>query len=120
MGKNTVGGVGSITVGSRQILARANVSIRIGGKVRETVAGLDGVHGYTETHQAWRVSFDASAMRQLDLQWLKTVDEETVLVELLNGKQAKLFDAWFVGDLELNAGDGQATVALESREGSLE
>lgn len=120
MGKNTVGGVGSVSVDGVQVLARGNVTYRIGGRTRETVNGLDGTHGFTETGQAWRVAFDASTVRDTDLKRIKEADEATVLLELLNGKQVKLFDAWFVGDLEANAGDGQASLAFESREGSIE
>lgn len=120
MGKNTVGGVGSVSVDGVQVLARGNVTYRIGGRTRETVNGLDGTHGYTETGQSWRIAFDASTLRDTDLAKIKEADEVTVLLELLNGKQVKLFDAWYVGDLEANAGDGQAPCAFESRDGSIE
>lgn len=120
MSKNIVGGVGAVTVNGRRLLARAGVKYRIGGDARETVEGVDTIHGFKVAQKSWMASFDASTLKETDLVWLKEQSDATVLLELRNGRSVQLSEAWQVGDLEVDAVEGQVSVTFESRDGSVE
>lgn len=120
-GNNVIGGVGAVTVvGLGRLMARGAVRIRIGGKKRETVEGVDEVHGYNEKHVSWRLAIDASKVEGWDPVAIKAIESETILIELAGGVTVKMYGAWNSDDVELDAVEGQASLVFESREGSYE
>lgn len=120
MTNRIIGGVGAVSIDGRQVLARAQVKVKLGGPLRETVTGVDGVHGFKQSATPWSATIDVSTPREADIAALQKAEDATILIEMLNGKSIKLFSAWQVGELELDAVEGQVSVTFEAKDGSIE
>lgn len=92
---------------------RGNVKYATGDRERETITGLDGVHGYKEMPTAPFIECDISDNGSLDLKKLQDFTESTVTLELASGKQVILRDGWLVTRPEMDGSEGQATIRFE-------
>jgi hypothetical protein len=110
---NRIAGVCYLKVDGAQYALRGNLSVAPARTVRTGVAGQDGVHGFTEAPTVPYIEGDISDLGSLSLQRLHAVNEATVTVELANGKVYLLRQAWFAGELVLNAADGTVPIRFE-------
>lgn len=113
MANNRIAGVAYIFVDGRQYPLRGNLTISIDIVARTGVAGMDGVHGYTETPRVPFIEGDFSDIGQLSLITLQNMVNITVTAELANGKVYVLRNAWTSTAREFKAAEGQATVRFE-------
>jgi hypothetical protein len=105
-----IGGVAYLKVDGTQYALKGNLTISIDAFARTPVAGMDGVHGYTEQPRAPEITADLSDLGGMSLQQLRAVCNSTVTIELRNGKTYVLRNAWTTDATELNGVEGSATV----------
>jgi len=108
-----IAGVAYIKVDGEQWALRGNLTISPMAFARTPIAGMDGIHGYSQAPQTPYIEADISDLGGLALKRLETFCNVTVTVELLNGKVYVLANAWVQGPLELNGVDGTVTVRFD-------
>jgi hypothetical protein len=113
MANNRIAGVAYVFVDGRQYPLRGNLTISIDTVERTGVAGMDGVHGYTEQPRVPYIEGDFSDIGQLSLITLQNMTDVTVTAELANGKVYVLRNAWTSTAREFKGAEGQATVRFE-------
>lgn len=94
---------------------------RMGGKFaiypgpieRTGVAGLDGPVGFTQKFVIPRFDADIYDSGGLSLMQIQAITDSNITVQLVNGKNYVLTDAWYSGEEELNAVDGKISAKFE-------
>lgn len=114
---NGIAGVAYLKVDGTQYALKGNLTISIDGFEREGVAGMDGVHGYTQKPRVPFIEGDFSDIGGLSLSALEAVCNSTVTVELANGKVYLLRNAWTSTARELKGEDGSVTTKFEGMKG---
>ena len=114
---NRIAGVAFLKVDGEQFALRGSLTISIDGFERTGVAGMDGVHGYTEVPRIPFIEGDFSDIRGLSLARLSQICNSTVTAETLNGKTYLLRNAWTSAARELDAAEGSVTVRFEGMSG---
>ncbi|WP_303674780.1 phage tail tube protein [Vampirovibrio chlorellavorus] len=112
MPQAAVGGTAYIKVDGQQYALKGSLKIT-GDKVREGVAGQDGVHGYLERHQVPAIEATFTDMDGLRKDDLEAIVDSSITVELINGKAYVLRNAWFAGLFELETEEGEVAVKFE-------
>ena len=113
-----VGGVAYLKVGGRQVSLRGSITVRVGGPVRTVVLGADrSVHGHTEAWSAWGFDIEITDYGDLALQDIQAITDETVTLELGNGKTYVLSGAFYAGEMSLNASEGTAPIKFDAIDG---
>ena len=105
-----IGGVAYLKVDGTQYALKGNLTISPDMFARTGVAGMDGVHGYTEQPRVPEITADLSDLGGMSLQQLRAVCNSTVTIELRTGKTYILRNAWTADATELNGVEGSATV----------
>ena len=75
--------------------AKGAFSYNLGEPLKEAVVGADAVHGYKETPQAPMIEGAITDDPDLDLRDILGGRDETITLELANGKNVVLRDAWY-------------------------
>lgn len=112
-----IGGTAFLKVDGEQYALRGNFTVSPSGFERTGVAGLDGVHGYTETPRVPFISGDISDSDGLDVRRIQALKGVTVTAELASGNTYVLRDAWCASAIEINAAEGSMTVRFEGMSG---
>ncbi|GJD58357.1 phage tail tube protein [Methylobacterium dankookense] len=106
-------GTAYIRVDGRQYALRGNLTVSPTPRERAGVAGMDGVHGFTEAPRIPFISGDFSTLDDVSIEELDAIEDATVQVELLNGKAYVLREAWTAQAREINAAEGRVAVRFE-------
>lgn len=114
MATKRVGGIITLKVGGRQYAAKGNFTYNLGAGKREAVIGTDGVHGYKETPQVAFIEGEVTDDPTIDLKGLIQSEQQTVTIDLANGKSIVLRDAWFAGEGTGNTEEGNIAVRFEA------
>lgn len=102
-----IGGRVLLKIDGEQVSLRGNITTNIGQKVtRETVNGLDRVHGHLERNAVPFIQCDLTETTAFPLSRLNAVSDGTVIAELVDGRTLVLSNAAQVGDLERNPEEG--------------
>jgi len=112
-----VAGMAFIKVDSKQYNLRGNLKIKIAKVEREGIVGLDGVHGHKVTPVLPSFEMDITDAPDLSIEELNAIEDATITVELLNGKNYLLRNAWCASAIELDAAEGQFTASFEGMSG---
>lgn len=112
-----VGGTAYFKIDGRQYRIRANFKISLGDQERETVVGIDEVHGLIQKPAVPYIEADFTDQADLDLNVLEKAKDVTVTAELINGKTAVLNNASQVKKIELNVADGIYSARFEGKTG---
>jgi len=112
-----IGGVAYLKVDGEQVALRGALTISFFPFERTGVAGMDGVHGYTQAPRAPTMTADLTDIGGLSLTKLQSICNSTITAELLNGKTYVLANAWVSGTPELDATDGTVSVTFEGMTG---
>lgn len=112
-----VAGTAYFKVDGTQLALKGNLTVSIDTFERETVAGMDGIHGYTQKPRAPYIEGDFSDIGSLSLMMLQSMCNVTVTVELMNGKVYLLRNAWTTTARELKGEDGTVTVRWDGMSG---
>jgi hypothetical protein len=86
---------------------------------RESAVGQDGVHGYIEKPMAPHISATLRDTNGLSVAGLNAMTNNTVMVELANGKIIVGRNMWTVEDQTAKATDGTIEVKWEGLQGSV-
>lgn len=96
------------------LLNKEGFTFRPGGIQRESVAGDNSVHGFTETIIPARLTGNLSHKEQQDLTAYGDVADATIVITTNSGQSYVMRNAWQTDAPELNAGSGEVSVAYES------
>jgi len=109
-----LGGTAYLKVDGNQYDLHGNLTVYIGGEERESVTGMDGVHGFVGKPMPPFLEADLSDSGGLSLEDLGAITAATITVELNNGKAYSLQDAWVTKTPELNPAEARMTVRFEA------
>ena len=80
---------------------------------RESLVGMDGVHGYKETPVAVSISFSMRDGRGTSIIGVNNQTNVTVVAQLANGKTIIGSNVWNVDDLEVDSEDAKVDAKWE-------
>lgn len=112
-----VAGTAFFKVNGTAYKLRANFECSLGSIERETVVGLDDVHGFIQKPRASYIAADFTDDPGFDLNVLEQLNNVTITVELINGKNGVLNNAWQTLPVALNVADGSYKLRFESSQG---
>jgi hypothetical protein len=115
---NAIAGVAYVKVDGEQYALRGDLTVSIDAVERAGIAGLDGVHGYTETPRVPFIEGSFSDIGGMSLKRIGEICNSTVTAELLNGKSYLLRNAWSSTARELNGAEGSVTIRFEGMSGT--
>jgi Phage tail tube protein len=81
--------------------------------VRETLQGMDGIHGFKEKPKAGRISGMIRDLGGVSVSALNNLVNVTVTCELANGKRVTGRNMWQVGELVAKAEDATFELKFE-------
>jgi hypothetical protein len=112
MANNCVAGECFVKVDGRQLSVRGTLTISPNRKTRDAVAGLDGIHGFTEVFHPQTIEIEITNRPAFPLTDLEDIVDATVTAELQSGEVWVLRNAWHQGDMDFNAADGTVTITF--------
>jgi hypothetical protein len=110
---NRMAGMAYLHVDGKNYLLSGDLSYNVSRVSRESLLGMDGVHGFKETPHAGFISAtlrDAGGLTVADFNQMTNV---TVTVELSNGKTVVGRNMWTVETQETKAAEGTFEVKWE-------
>lgn len=107
---NRVAGTAFFSVDGVSYAIIGDWSYRVSGAKRETVRGLDGIHGYKETPSEGQIKGKIRDGQSVSLTALNGMTNVTLTLELANGKTVIGRNMWQVGD------EGAPSVAVDDAE----
>lgn len=113
MSNQRKGGTITFSVGGVLQDAAGDFSYNLGRPLRETLVGVDRVHGYTEKAQPAFIEGEITDRGSLDLAALVDTTDTSVTLTLANLKCIVLRNAWFAGEGTGETGAGKIGVRFE-------
>lgn len=86
---------------------------------RETLSGLDGVHGFSEKPKPGHIAGQFRDSGKLSVAAINAMENVTVSLLLANGKSIVGRNMWTVGELTAKADDGTIDIRWEGPQGSV-
>lgn len=100
-------GVKQVMVNGEVVLVKGGVSYSLGGEKRETVMGIDRVHGVKITRIPAYVEMTVTDRDEFDVKRFTSLTDATVTVELENGKVIKLGHAAYTAEGKISPEEGE-------------
>jgi hypothetical protein len=115
----TIGGKVFFRIDGERLMVRGNITSNIGVEVvRETVVGLDEVHGTMDRIAIPFIQVDLTETPEFRLSRVNAVRDSTVTAELADGATLILSHAAHVGEAERNLEEGSlGSVRFEGTKG---
>lgn len=110
---NRLAGVAYLTVDGVSYALRGELSYNPSYVTRETVAGMDGIHGYIEKPFAGYIEGTFTDSGGLTVANFNAMTNSTVMAELANGKVIVGRNMWTVDTQEVNSAEGSVKVKWE-------
>lgn len=107
-------GVAYLTVDGTTYMLAADLTYSPSSVTRDTLTGMDGVHGYSEKPKAGFISGTFRDAGSLSVAAFNAMTNVTVTVELANGKVVTARNAWTVDAQEVKAAEGTFDVKFEA------
>lgn len=101
-------------VGGELIDVKGDVSYSLGGVNRQAVVGVDRVHGFKEELIVPYVECKATDRGDFDVAGLRDLTDTTVQLVLASGKTIIFNNAWFSGEGEISAEEGEIAIRFEA------
>lgn len=117
MPNNRRSGALFVKVSGRQYDAKGNFTYNPGSPKRDAIVGPDRVHGYKELPQVPYIEGEITDASDLDLVVFTTLKDETVTLELANGKVFILRDAWYAAEGNVQTEEANIQVRFEGMSG---
>lgn len=115
MADNFLAGTAFLTIDGKTYLLVGEFTYRPSSTTRETLLGMDGVHGYSAKFAAGQVKGKLRDQGSISVQTLGDAADVTVVVELSNGKVITARNAWRTGEpLEVDSDDATFMITWES------
>lgn len=105
-----IAGTAYLKVDGVQYALKGGLTISPDPVEREGIAGMDGVHGYSEKPRVPSIKCELSDSGGLSLEQLRAITDATVTAEVATGKVYVLTNAWTKAAHELDAADGKISV----------
>lgn len=112
-----VGGTISFRVNGQVLRAKGDFTYNLGLPMRETVVGVDGVHGYRVVYRAAFIEGTITDRGDLDVATLQQIEGATVQLDVANGKGVVLADAHYAGEGNVSTAEGEIGVRFEGERG---
>lgn len=116
MPSNLLAGTASVTVDGATYLVSANFKYSPGKKTRESLTGMDGVHGYKEKYRAPSIAMQMRDWGGLTVADVNDMTNVTVVASLANGKTVIGRNMWSVEDQEVDSEEAVFDVKFEGPE----
>ena len=110
-----VAGTVYLRIDGQQYRARSEIKVSATNIEREGVIGQDGVHGYIERPALCFIEGKITDSFDLSTQLLAQMCNNTVTIELLNGKTYVLRNAWCTKATPVDTTDGSIEFRFEGR-----
>jgi hypothetical protein len=110
---NRLAGTASLTVDGQSYALRGEFGYRVSTVTRETINGLDGVHGYKELPIPGQMVATLTDASDLSVASLNSMTNVTVIAELANGKTIVGRGMWTVEAQEVKSVDAMVEVKWE-------
>lgn len=107
-------GVAYFTVDGVSYMLAGDFSYSPSQVKRETISGMDGVHGYKETPIPGFISSTLRDAGSLSVASFNAMTNVTVMIELANGKIVTARNAWTVDSQEVKGSESTFDVKFES------
>lgn len=112
-----VGGILFLKVDGELFQAKGEFTYNINKVKRESVVGVDAVHGFSETPKAIYFEGAITDSDELDLQAFQTIRDATATLELANGKVIVFREAFYAADGDVTSSQGEIQVRFEAIDG---
>lgn len=112
-------GTASVSVDGTTYMVTADFKYKPASKKRETLAGMDSIHGYKETPSAPYIAMNLRDWGGLTVADFNTMTDVTVVAELANGKTVIGRAMWTVEEQEVDSTDAKFDVRFEGPTGSV-
>lgn len=106
-------GTASLTVDGTTYMITGDFKYKPASKKRETLSGMDRVHGYKEKPSAPYISFNLRDWGGLTVASINDWTDVTCVAQLANGKTIIGRDMWSVEEQEVDSEDAKFDVRLE-------
>ena len=116
---NRVAGTAYFSVDGVSYALMGEIEYNPSSVTRESAVGQDGVHGYIEKPMAPHIGATLRDVGSLSVAALNAMTNNTVTVELANGKLIIGRNMWTVEDQTAKAADGTVEVKWEGLQGSV-
>lgn len=110
---NRLAGTATVTADGVSYAVVGDFSYRVAKFTRETLKGMDGVHGFKETPQAGMIGVTLRDTGGLTVADLNDMTDVTVIAQLANGKVIVGRNMWTVDDQEVKSDDATVPVKWE-------
>ncbi|ULH12270.1 phage tail tube protein [Serratia marcescens] len=119
MSGNLLAGTAYVSVDGMTIMVVGQFKYSTGRFKRETLIGMDGVHGYKETFFAPYISCQVRDSGSTVLADINNQVNVTIVVELANGKTLVGSGMWTADTQEVDSEEATFTVKWEGKTGSV-
>lgn len=109
-------GIIQVQVDGEVMDAKGAFSYNLGAPKRDAIVGQDRIHGYKEFPQQAFIEGSITDRGSLDLKALVTGKNQTITIQLANGKMVVLRDGWFAGEGTGATDEGEIAVRWEGNE----
>ena len=116
-GSQMIAGTAFIKVDGKQYTLEGSLTVSINAVTREGKAGLSGVAGYSETSHIPFIEGAFYTTDEFKAEELSKVTDATITVNLANGRNYLLSNAWQSGDVEIDVAAGTSTIRFEGLQG---
>lgn len=110
---NRLAGVAFLTIRGRAVRLAADAEYQVSGSVRETLTGQDGVHGYKETPIPGHIFMTARDANDVSVADFDDMTNETVTLELANGKLVIGRNMWKTEAIAVKTAEGTFELKFE-------
>lgn len=97
--------------------AKGSFTYNINPDKKEAIVGSDGVHGYKVMPQVNFIEGEITDASDLDLAALQALSDETITLELSNGKTIVLSNAWYAHEGTVGTEEANIPVRFEGKKG---
>lgn len=116
MAQTAIAGLATLSVNGRNYLIEGAFKYSPSSRTRESLVGMDGIHGFKETPIAPSMSGTLRDAGGLSVADLNTMTDVTVTAQLANGKTIVGRNMWTTGVQEVDSVDGKVDVRWEGLE----
>ena len=113
MANHCIAGEGYVKVDGRQLSVRGTLTISTNQYTRETVAGLDGIHGYTKDFHPQYIEIEITNRPAFPLTDLANITDATVTAELRTARSGCCATRGIAVTSSTTRADGSATIRFD-------
>lgn len=114
MPNRRVGGIIFLKRDGNLLQAKGEFTINLGVPKRDAVIGADEVHGFSEKPQAPSLTGAITDNNELDVEAIMKIRDETVTIQLANGKTVIFREAFYAGDGNITTEEGEIEFMIQA------